>query len=55
MIHYGYIIDKNTITQKGKVQGLSYKVNAKGTKWIVYHESLSISFIKLLDTLRLNT
>ncbi|MCA0132612.1 phospholipase D family protein [Winogradskyella alexanderae] len=37
----GYILDKNTITNKGASQGLAYKENKNGAKWIVYPESLA--------------
>jgi hypothetical protein len=36
-----YIIDKQTITSEGEKAGVQFKENAKGTKWIVYPESLS--------------
>jgi hypothetical protein len=36
-----YISDKNTITEKGLSQGIEYKENKQGNKWIVYPESLN--------------
>ena len=36
-----FLIDKETITDKGKTIGIEYKENAKGNKWIVYPESLA--------------
>lgn len=41
MINKGYILDKNTITKKGLNQGIEYKENKQGSKWIVYPEYLS--------------
>jgi hypothetical protein len=40
MIASEYLIDKETITPKGIKMGLMYKENSKGSKWIVYPESL---------------
>lgn len=37
----GLILDKDTITTNGKYQGISYKQNKNGDRWIVYPESLS--------------
>lgn len=41
MSQNGLILDKNTITEEGLKQGIEYKENNKGDKWIVYPESLS--------------
>jgi hypothetical protein len=41
MISKNYIQDKSTITNEGEKAGLQFKQNAKGTKWIVYPESLA--------------
>ncbi|WJJ98231.1 phospholipase D family protein [Algibacter luteus] len=41
MLQKGFILDKNTISQEGEKQGIAYKQNKQGTKWIVYPESLS--------------
>ncbi|MEY8847627.1 phospholipase D family protein [Psychroserpens sp. XS_ASV72] len=41
MSQKGLILDKNTITEEGFKEGIEYKENNKGDKWIVYPESLS--------------
>lgn len=41
MITKNYIVDKQTISLEGEKIGIAYNENAKGTKWIVYPESLS--------------
>lgn len=41
MIQNGFISDKDTITLLGKGMGIQYKENTKGSKWIVYPETLS--------------
>jgi len=41
MIAKNYILDKAIISEEGLKIGIEYKQNAKGTKWIVYPESLA--------------
>jgi hypothetical protein len=41
MVSKNYIEDKETITSEGEKAGVQFKQNAKGTKWIVYPESLA--------------
>ncbi len=41
MIAKGYVLDKTTITDKGRLVGIEYKENNKGNKWIVYPQSLA--------------
>ena len=41
MVSNNYLIDKATITESGLANGIQYKENAKGNKWIVYPESIA--------------
>ncbi|WP_158850593.1 phospholipase D family protein [Algibacter sp. L1A34] len=41
MVSNNYIVDKSVISEEGLNIGLNYRENAKGTKWIVYPESLA--------------
>lgn len=41
MVSKNYILDKQTIAKEGEQVGITFNENAKGTKWIVYPESLA--------------